>query len=193
MNVRPAARLVLMLLALLLAGCVSNPQYSFDTDPQANFANYRSFGFYAPLAAEDKGYSTPSTKAMRAAARREMEARGYVYNESAPDLLVNINAFITERTDVVDYGGYMGYGYGYYGYRGGYYGYPGFWGGDTYVRNYKEGTLNIDLVDARGKNLVWEGIAVGRLSNLKSIDRTARINTTIAEIFAYFPHRAGGG
>lgn len=193
MNARPAVRhLILMLLALLLAGCVTSPEYSFDTDPKADFTAYRSFGFYSPLAAEDKGYSTPSTQAMRAAARREMEARGYVYDESAPDLLVNINAFITERTDVIDYP-YMGYGY--YGYRGyGYYGYPGtFWGGDTYVRNYKEGTLNIDLVDARGKNLVWEGIAVGRLSNMKSVDRTARINTTIAEIFAYYPHRAGGG
>ena len=192
MTARPATRLFLLaLFALLLAGCVTSPEYSFDSDPKADFNSYRSFGFYSPLAAEDKGYSTPASQAMRAAARREMEARGYVYDESAPDLLVNINAFITERTDVIDYP-YMGYGY--YGYRGGYYGYPGpFWGGDTYVRNYKEGTLNIDLVDARGKNLVWEGIAVGRLSNMKSVDRTARINTTIAEIFAYYPHKAGGG
>lgn len=192
MTARPAVRhFMLFLLAFVLAGCATSPQYSFDTDPQADFSGYRSFAFYAPLAAESKGYTTPASSAMRAAARREMEARGYVYSESAPDLLVNINAYITERTDVVSFPA-MDYGY-YYGYRSAYYPgphWPGY--GNTHVRNYREGTLNIDLVDARGKHLVWEGVAVGRVSKVKAAERAARINTTIAEIFAQYPFRAGG-
>ena len=71
----------------------TGPRISSDSDPQADFANYRSYAFYTPLAVEPKGYSTPASNAMKSAVRREMEARGYVYNESAPDLLVNINAY----------------------------------------------------------------------------------------------------
>ena len=52
-------------------------------------------------------------------------------------------------------------------------------------------SLNVDLVDAREKALVWEGVAVGRMARLKPAERAARIDSTIADIFAEYPHRAG--
>ena len=58
-------------------------------------------------------------------------------------------------------------------------------------RRYTEGTMNVDLVDARQKRLVWEGVAVGRVANLRPEQRAQRVNSTIAEIFANYPHRAG--
>jgi hypothetical protein len=187
---RVLQRLALLSL-IVLAGCATGPQISSDTDPQADFSSYRSFAFYAPLAVENKGYATPASSIMRAAARREMEARGYTYSESAPDLLVNINAYISEREDVISVPE-VNYGY-YYSYRANAYFAVPFWSERTDVRRYREGTLNIDLVDARGKRLVWEGVAVGRVARLKPGEREQRINGTIAEIFAAYPHRAGGG
>lgn len=184
-----AIRLALLLLVVLLAGCATGPRITTDTDPSADFARYRTFAFYEPLAVETKGYATPSSKRMRSAARREMEARGYVYDEAKPDLLVNINAYINERQDVISTPQLQFRTY--YNYRYNSYVQSAYWTDRTDVYNYTEGTLNIDLVDSLAKQLVWEGVAVGRMANTKPTQRDARIDGAIAEIFAQYPHRAG--
>jgi Domain of unknown function (DUF4136) len=184
-----AIRIALLLLVALLAGCATGPRITTDTDPSADFARYRTFAFYEPLAVETKGYATPSSKRMKSAARREMEARGYVYDEAKPDLLVNINAYINERQDVISTPQLQFRTY--YNYRYNSYVQSAYWTDRTDVYNYTEGTLNIDLVDSLAKQLVWEGVAVGRMANTKPTQRDARIDSTIAEIFAQYPHRAG--
>jgi Domain of unknown function (DUF4136) len=184
-----ALRLALLLLVALLAGCATGPRITTDTDPSADFAGYRTFAFYAPLAVETKGYSTPSSQRMKSAARREMEARGYVFDEARPDLLVNINAYINERQDIISTPQLQHRMY--YNYRYNSYVSTAFWVDRTDVYNYSEGTLNIDLVDAARKQLVWEGVAVGRMANTKPAARNTRIDSTVAEIFAQYPHRAG--
>jgi hypothetical protein len=78
---------------------------------------------------------------------------------------------------------------GYYGYRGGFYS-PWVGWGNNEVRSYREGTLNVDLVDAARKQLVWEGVAVGRLSRQSNRDPQEAADTAIGEIFARFPYRA---
>lgn len=175
-------------LALLLAACATGPKITAETVAGADFSGYRTFAFYSPLAMERDGYATPSTERAVAAARREMEARGYVYDAANPDLWVNINAYIVERTDVttipeVNYGWY-------YSYRSqAYVGFPVFTE-RTDVREYREGTMNVDLVDVDQKRLVWEGMAVGRVAKLPADKRAERIDATIGQIFAQFPHRA---
>lgn len=174
----------------LLAACATGPRISTDSDPRADFSAYRSFAFYSPLAIEREGYASLVSGRMKAAARAQMESRGYRYSETDPDLWLNINAYMQQRTDVstvpdVDYAYY-------YSYRArGYVAMP-YWHDRTTVRRYTEGTMNIDLVDARRNALVWEGIAVGRVPrNLDAARRDAGIDATIAEIFAAYPHRAG--
>ena len=184
-----AIRLALLLLVALLAGCATGPRITTDTDPSADFARYRTFAFYEPLAVETKGYATPSSQRMKSAARREMESRGYVYDEAKPDLLVNINAYINERQDVISTPQLQFRTY--YNYRYNSYVQSAYWTDRTDVYNYTEGTLNIDLVDSLAKQLVWEGVAVGRMANTKPTQRDARIDGAIAEIFAQYPHRAG--
>ncbi|WP_290887396.1 DUF4136 domain-containing protein [Arenimonas sp.] len=190
MSVSRLWQAVALLSVVLLAGCATGPRITTDADPSADFARYRSFAFYEPLAVETEGYSTPSSSRMKAAVRREMEARGYVYDESAPDLQVNINAYVDERTDV--YNTPQMETALYYSYRARSYVAVPYWTHRTDVYRYAEGTLNVDLVDAREKALVWEGVAVGRMARLKPAERAARIDSTIADIFAEYPHRAGG-
>lgn len=175
-------------IAVLLAACASGPRISSEVDPEADFASYRTFGFYKPLALEKEGYATPTTDRIKAAARAQMESRGYVFNADRPDLWVNLNAYMQERTNVTSIPT-VDYNY-YYSYRARSYVAVPYWRDRTDVRQYTEGTLNVDLVDRARNRLVWEGIAVGRVSRLKPGERDARIDSAVAEIFARFPHRA---
>ena len=189
--IRPNAfRLVaLAFAAILLSACASGLRVQADSDPRADFSTYRSFAFYEPLALETRGYTTLLSARLKDEARRQMEARGYVYDESAPDLRVNLNAYVVERTDVVSVPR-VDYGY-YYSYRArGYIGFPIF-GDHTQALSYTEGTVNVDLVDAREKRLVWEGIAVGTTSARTPAERRDRAGASVIEIFEAFPHRAG--
>ena len=190
---RPTSLLRWLLLGCafaLLAACATGPRISTDSDPRADFSAYRSFAFYSPLAIEREGYASLVSGRMKAAARAQMESRGYRYSENDPDLWLNINAYMQQRTDVssipdVDYGYY-------YSYRArGYVAMP-YWHDRTTVHRYTEGTMNIDLVDVERNALVWEGIAVGRVArNQDPLKRDAAIDATIRDIFARYPHRAG--
>lgn len=176
-------------LALLLAGCATGPRITSEVDPEADFGSYRTFGFYTPLALEKEGYATPTTDRIKAATRAQLESRGYTYTTQQPDLWVNLNAYMQERTDVTSYPT-VDYNY-YYSYRSRTYFAMPYWRDQTQVHQYTEGTLNVDLVDRQKNRLVWEGIAVGRVAKLKPAERAARIDSTLAEIFARYPYRAG--
>ena len=174
----------------LLAACSNPVNVRADYDRSVDFSGYRTWAFYAPLAIDKAGYSSLNAERMKTAVQNEMQARGYAYSEQSPDLLVNINAYINERQDVISTPQLQFRTY--YNYRYNSYVQSAFWTDRTDVYNYSEGTLNIDLVDALRKQLVWEGIAVGRMANTKPSQRDTRIDSTIAEIFAQYPHRAGG-
>ena len=188
---RVAAWLSGLCMLVLLAGCATGPRITTEADPRADFSSYRTWSFYTPLAIESEGYETATSEVTKAAVRAEMERRGYVYSEQSPDLWVNINAYLERRTDVSSYPT-VDYAY-YYSYRHrGYFAVP-YWNERTQVYRYTEGTMNIDLVDAKRNALVWEGIAVGRVKrNQDAAARDAAIDATIREIFAAYPHRAGG-
>ena len=189
---RIAAWVCGLALFALLAGCATGPRISTEADPEADFARYRSFGFYSPLAIEREGYCSAASERMKSAARAQMESRGYVFTTDKPDLWVNINGYTREQTDVtsmptMDYGMYYSYR------RGGYLVAP-YWSERTQVYRYTEGTLNIDIVDVARKQLAWEGVAVGRVTASKdSAQRDAKIDATVADIFAKYPYRAGSG
>jgi hypothetical protein len=64
------------------------------------------------------------------------------------------------------YSGYYGYGWGYRPYY--YYGAPyAYYGGYTPVgkEHYKEGTIIIDLIDARTHKVVWRGYGVTEMND----------------------------
>lgn len=175
----------------LLAGCSTSPvsKTSADYDRSADFSAYRTFGFFDTLGTDAAGYESLVTQTLKSAVRHEMETRGYRHSEAEPDLLVNFNARLAQQTRVSQTPAPPPM---YYGYRRGYYGGWGGYGYETRVDQYVEGTLNIDIVDARRKQLVWEGVAIGRVTDKARQDRQAAINTAVAEIFAKYPFRAGG-
>ncbi|OZI76467.1 DUF4136 domain-containing protein [Bordetella genomosp. 2] len=170
----------------LLSACASGPTVRSDYDHGADFGRYRSFGFMSPLGTDKAGYSTLLTERLKSATRAQMEMRGYTYAEQSPDLLVNFNAKLQQKTEVTPAppGPYYGYRAGFYG------GWPGYgWGSDVY--QYTEGTLNIDLVDARRKQLVWEGVSVGVIDDPTQASSAQNVDASVAQVFARYPFRAG--
>lgn len=179
-----------VLCALFLAACANPITVRSDYDRAADFSAYRSYAFYTPLAVDKAGYSTLTAERLKTAVQNEMQARGYVYDRQAPDLLVNINANIEDRTSVTTVSQPVMVG-GWYGYRGGYYSAWPAYSNRTYVDQYKQGTVNVDVVDARQRKLVWEGVAVGRVSKKAMEDPGTAIRAVMAEIYATYPSRAG--
>lgn len=198
------ARLLLgMVLLAMLAACTTGPRVRTDLDPQANFAQYTTFAFYKPLAMESPGYSSFMTDTIKASVRRQMESRGYRYDEVAPGLRINFQGLVRDKVDVFNapgYGfGYGGFGYGGYGYgyrgRGGFYGGGGpywGWGGAPSVYQYREGVLTLDFVDSAANHLVWTGVASERVGGGKTPQaRAAAVDQAVAAVFAQYPFTAG--
>jgi hypothetical protein len=175
---------LLTIAALLLAGCETGPQVRSVTEPGANLAAYHTYSFAAQPGTNRGGNVTPLTTFFQTAIAREMSARGYQQVDNGGELLVNFNAHVSEKADIQSTPGPM-YGYGYYGYRGGMYSGP-----EVQTVRYKVGTANIDVVDAKRKVVVWEGIAERELSEDVMRNPQPAIDHTVAAMFAQFPGRA---
>lgn len=174
--------------ALLLAGCATTPKATIRStvDSATDFAQYRSFGFVEKLGTDTANYESMVSASLKNAARRELERRGLVYSGSSPDLLVNFNGKLDEKLRVTQTPS-VTMGMGYYGYRGGIYSTWPMYPQETNVDQYTQGTLNVDVVDARRRQLVWEGVAVGRVTEKVRDNIPAVIDSVMPEIFARFP------
>lgn len=181
----------LALLAVLSVGmmlaCETQPTVRSQFDKTADFGSYRTFNFISPLATDKLGYSTLITQAFKSAVTQQMQNRGYVLSDN-PDLLVDFSAKIQQRQEVRSTGSAAPYAY--YGYRGGLYS-PWMGYSQVYTYDYKEGTVNVDLVDARRKQMVWEGVGVGEVSEKKMENEQQAVADAVASIFAKYPFRAG--
>ncbi len=182
------ARVLFALLAALTlaAGCESGPKVRSNFDKTEDFTQFKTFGFMSPLGTDRSGYNSIVSQYLIAAMRRELEARGLTYAAQSPQLLINFNAKLSDklRADTMPSAGY--YGGGYYGYRGGYYGaWPMY--NETVVTTYTEGTLNIDVVDAARKQMVWEGVAVGSVTEKAIQNLQPSIDRVVNKIMTQFP------
>ena len=174
-----------------LAGCASNPTADIRVHaaPDANFSSYSTFGFPEQTGTDRGGYSTLVTSYFKSAVRDQMEQRGYHYVDANPDLLVNFYAKVHERTEVRPDPTFSA-AYGYYGYRYGLYGAWPLYDNDVRTVTYPIGTANIDVVDARKKQMIWEGVAQGRLRDEDMDNPRESIARVVTQLFARFPGRA---
>lgn len=167
-------------------GCASAPNTISNVAPGADFSNYSTFGFLSVLSTDKENYESMESNFLKVAVAREMDRRGLTYSE-APDLIVNFyihtqekirsrsvpttSAYYDFRDPFYDpWGGYgMGMGY------------------ETRIDQFTEGTLNIDVVDADTKKLVWEGAVSGRITqkDLKRLEQT--IDEAVGVIMVNFP------
>lgn len=178
------------LLVLWITGCATGPTIRSDYDQNTDFSQYSTFRVMTSEEAnEPRSYDTLTDQRIRAAIVRELTARGYRRVEDDADLLANF-AVATEEVQEVQRAP-SAYPPGWYAWRGTYYHPWPAYAYETYVTSYTRGTLYIDLVDARRRQLVWEGEAEGRVTEKVRQDPEPAINEAVAEIFARYPFRAG--
>jgi len=194
MNIRPGRHpfaLALLGAALIAAGCASGPRVRTERDVTVDFSRYRTFAFADPLGTDRAGYQTMVSQYLKAATQRELEAHGLRLVEADPQLLVNFNGKLSEKfrtTTVPSSSITFGYGHGgYYGYRTGIYTTWPLYPPETQVQSYTEGTLNIDVIDAGRKQMIWEGVAVGRVTDETMENLKPKIDEAVAAIFANYP------
>ena len=177
---------------LALTACTSGPSITTQSRANTNFSQYKTWGYAEQLGTDKAGYSTIITTEFKQAVQKEMSARGYVYTETNPGLWVNFfsnvqivsETYSTPGVNMGLYGGYGSYGRG-YGYGLGF-GVP-IYGGDVETRNYKLGTVSIDVVDVASKELIWEGVLEGALTKKAMENPGAAIQSAVTQIYAKYP------
>ncbi|HET7756193.1 MAG TPA: DUF4136 domain-containing protein, partial [Steroidobacteraceae bacterium] len=105
---------------------------------------------------------------------------------AAADFVVDFTVGSRERTDVRSYPA---------PYRGpwiwdrpGWWGYS-YWGTELDVRQYREGTLSIDIFDGRSRQPVWHGWAKKELTQSDLEHSEAPVRAAVDQVLAGFPPR----
>ncbi len=184
----PSRWLVAATVFALIAACASGPQIRVTADPGANLAGYRTFNYLSPLGTDREGYESLVSTSLKDATTTELTSRGYQLSET-PDFLVNFSGRLSEKLKVSSIPA-TSPPFGYYGYRRGFYD-PWYGYNDVDVDQYTEGTLNIDIVDAASKRLVWESVAVGRVNEKVRDDVPAAVRKVVPQMLAKFPAVGG--
>ncbi|MBU2114595.1 MAG: DUF4136 domain-containing protein [Gammaproteobacteria bacterium] len=173
---------------LAIAGCASGPKVRSDAAANTNFSAYKTFSFMPEPATDKAGYATLVTQHFKDAISAEMTALGYQYSDNNADLMINFNSNVETRTDVRSMPTSSMH-YSYYNYRRGFYvGLP-LYTNDVDTIRYKYGTVNIDVVDAAKKQLVWEGISEGTLKKSDLDNPKQAIANVVGLIFQQYPTR----
>jgi hypothetical protein len=152
-------------ITLALAACASVDVRTV-TSPDADLGALHTFSVMQNAKRRSPGpastsdpmlVNSVSNRALRADLVKGFENRGYVLADN-PDFSVAYYACTKEKLDVA----YWDYGYDYY---------PDWWIGmgpgpyDRTVTQYTQGTVIVDVVNPKTKELIWRGQGVARVSD----------------------------
>lgn len=166
-----------ILLLLVISSC-SSVRVASDFDNRTDFSQYKTYAFHKDGIDKVEISDLDKRRILRAI-DDQMTAKGFSKSDN-PDMLVNIFTKSSEQVNVSQFNAGYGWGYGGWGYG---------WGwGPSYstVSTTTEGTLYIDLIDARKKELIWQGIGTGVLTRDRE-RKEERINEFVSKILMQFP------
>ncbi|MBD0726114.1 hypothetical protein B6A10_13115 [Flavobacterium sp. L1I52] len=168
---------IIPLLFLFLLSACSSIRVNSDYDSHVDFSQYKTYAFHKK-GIDRVQISELDKKRILHAIDNALMQKGMSKSEN-PDLLVNIFTKEREQIDVNQFN--MGWGYGWgWGWN------PFLWGGNTYVSSSTQGTLYIDLIDAKKKELIWQGEGIGTLTENRK-EKEKQINEFVSKILAQFP------
>ena len=163
--------LSVLFLVATLASC-SSVRVNADYDKKATFTNYKTYA-YLKSGIDKAEISDLDKKRILYSIDEVMATKGFIKSEN-PDVLISIFTKERERVDI-----YQNYGFGW--------GWNPWWGaGYSSVTTTPEGTLFIDVIDAKTKELVWQGEGSGYLTK-NTNKKDARIKEFVSKILEQYP------
>lgn len=176
MKIRTLLITTLVVFFLLLTGCASM-RVLVNYDKTADFEAYQTYFAQKPQLkgkTQKRRHQNLFNKNVEIEIKRIMESKGYRQATSAKeaDLVMHFYTQVKNRRDYVPPS-----------YR------VGRWGRHWVARpghvvHYKEGTLGIDLVDRRKKELVWQGVGNGVLDRNNP---SQNLIEAVEEVLSQFP------
>jgi hypothetical protein len=188
---------VILAAGLLLLAADCSPKVRVDQSQNANYSRYKSYAFMDSDMQVVAGknplyYNQIATQNVENTIRAELTKKGFRENMRRPDLLIGYHFFVEKKTQNVatgnglnGYGPYSGWGrWGFQGWGPGWYGF----GGPQYVQQeYEAGTVVVDMVDVRTRQLVWRGSVQDAINNPAKISE--QLSREVARIVEKFPDR----
>ncbi len=164
--------IVLSLFTLLSCSSIS---VNYDYDVEQDFSGYHTFKWLSrnkdnPPSAMKNTFVIKRTKN---AVIKTLEGKGFtVQPKGEPDFYVIVHAGVRDRIDITHWG----------------YHYGPWYGPNTSVYRYKEGTIFIDVIDGKKKELVWRGVGTSTVKPYYSPEERAEATEEIIyEILENFP------
>ena len=167
-----------------LAACATGPRIVINSDPSADWTAYRTFGFFPQLSTDRGQVRSIISNQLIESTRREMEAAGFTFTETNPDLLID---FVISTRETIETRPRSSASFHHS--RGRY----STWSGWSYSMSTTEvvqrtdGTLAVDIVDQARKQLVWEGAASKRITSSTLDNQNEVLDSAITDIFLQFP------
>lgn len=158
-------KLLPITLLFLLASCGSSIKVNYDYNKKAAFEEYKTYAFLEKGVSQLK-ISDLDKRRILSSIEDQMHAKGFTKSKT-PDILINV---FTEEYETVDVTSQNSFG----------------WLPTTSVNKTVEGNLYIDFIDAKKKELVWQGQGSGVLTQ-KSEDKDQLIKDFVAKILAQYP------
>ncbi|MFT3823707.1 MAG: DUF4136 domain-containing protein [Chitinophagaceae bacterium] len=176
---------ILAAIMLFIAACGPSLKVNTDYDRAVNFQQYKTFRLYK-TDSSNTAISQLNQQRILNAVTSEMTKKGFQPTSGDADLLVNTVTIVKNKVALSSNTDYYGYG-GVYR--------PYYWGGGmggvssttTYnAQQYKDGSLIIDIVDAKTQKLIWQGTGNSELDHALK-DPDTQIPQAISKIMANFP------
>lgn len=178
---RTIARFVVALMLACLA--CSGVRVTTDFDPSADFTRVRSYAWLderSGVQGDRADVTSLLDRRVRRSVDAELQRKGLsAVGRAEADVLVTYHLGVETKLDVntID----TGYGYGRSRYRAGV-------STHTTVTEYQEGTLLIDVIEPKSKQLIWRGSGQARIRRSSTPEqREERIDQAVAQILESFP------
>jgi hypothetical protein len=167
-------RVALVFAIVLTVGTAFAMDVKTDFDHHANFSAYKTFS-WAKVDTPDPLWNDR----VKEAVDRALTAKGWTEVSSGGDVsIVAVGTTRQKPTLRTFYDGFDGWLW------------SGFGGATTYVENYTEGSLIIDMFDTNTKKLIWRGSASDVLSGKPEKDEK-KLEKVVSKMFEHFPPSLG--
>ena len=172
-------KITFLLFILIVAASCSSVKVSSDFDKSAGFASYKTYSFTEE--AKNLQLDDLNKNRILTAIETELAAKGFSKAENNSDVLIDVKLKGEQKqTATANTSGGYGYGYRY-----------GMGGMSTTTINYDtyvDGTLFVDMIDAKKNQLVWQGRGTKTINpDANQKKREENINYAVKLIFQQYP------